>query len=102
MRNKIIGLALCALLLALSSVAETQQPKKVYRIGYLSTLDSASESARSEAIRRALRELGYTEGLENKLLKDRTSLPSTDMLGGSPISSLSLRPSWCVSRLISS
>src|SRR5262249_42724942 len=41
---------------------EAQQPKKVPRIGYLSTFDAANESPRSEAIRRALRELGYIEG----------------------------------------
>jgi len=39
-----------------------QQPKKVPRIGYLSATDPAPESARSEAIRLALRELGYIEG----------------------------------------
>ena len=40
-----------------------QQPKKVHRIGYLSSSsDPASESIRFEAIRRALRELGYIEG----------------------------------------
>ena len=43
-------------------VAEAQQPKKVPRIGYLSATDPASDSARSEAIRLALRELGYIEG----------------------------------------
>ena len=32
---------------------EAQQPKKVPRIGYLSTTDPAIESPRSEAIRRA-------------------------------------------------
>ena len=42
--------------------AEAQQPKKVPRIGYLSTTDPATESTRSEAIRLALRELGYIEG----------------------------------------
>ena len=42
--------------------AEAQQPKKVPRIGYLSATDAASESARAEAIRLALRELGYIEG----------------------------------------
>ena len=42
--------------------AEAQQPKKVPRIGYLSTVDPATESARSEAIRLALRERGYIEG----------------------------------------
>ena len=39
-----------------------QQPKKVPRIGYLSAVDPARESTRSEAIRLALRELGYIEG----------------------------------------
>jgi putative ABC transport system substrate-binding protein len=44
------------------AVAQAQQPKKVIRIGYLSPLNPASESSRSEAIRLALRELGYIEG----------------------------------------
>ena len=42
--------------------AQAQQPKKVSRIGYLSSVDPASESARAEGIRLALRELGYIEG----------------------------------------
>ena len=42
--------------------AEAQQTKKIYRIGYLSPFDPAFESTRSEAIRLALRELGYIEG----------------------------------------
>jgi putative ABC transport system substrate-binding protein len=42
--------------------AEAQQPKQVHRIGYLSSFDQASESARSEGIWLALRELGYIEG----------------------------------------
>ena len=44
------------------AAAQAQQPKKVPRIGYLSSFDPATESARSEAIRLALRELGYIEG----------------------------------------
>ena len=51
-----------ALLCALCLSAEAQQPAKVPRIGYLSALDPATDSARSEAIRLALRELGYIEG----------------------------------------
>ena len=43
-------------------LAEAQQPKKVPRIGYLSSQDPASESIRSEPIRAALRDLGYIEG----------------------------------------
>jgi putative tryptophan/tyrosine transport system substrate-binding protein len=49
-------------LLAVAVIAEAQQPKKVPRIGYLSTGDAATESARAEAIRLALRERGYIEG----------------------------------------
>ena len=42
--------------------AQAQQPKKIPRIGYLAPSDAASESARAEAIRLALRERGYIEG----------------------------------------
>jgi ABC-type uncharacterized transport system substrate-binding protein len=62
MHKKITGLVLCVLLFAHSFPAATQQPKKVPRIGYLSTGDAASESARAEAIRLALHELGYIVG----------------------------------------
>jgi putative ABC transport system substrate-binding protein len=43
-------------------VASAQQPKKLSRLGYLSALDPARESARAKAIRLALHELGYIEG----------------------------------------
>jgi putative tryptophan/tyrosine transport system substrate-binding protein len=49
-------------LLAVAVIAEAQQPKKVPRLGYLSPVDPASDSARAEGIRLALRELGYIEG----------------------------------------
>ena len=39
--------------------AEAQQPAKIPRIGYLG---STSVSARTEAFRQSLRELGYVEG----------------------------------------
>ena len=58
----VVGLTLCAMLFALCVAAEAQQSKKVPRIGYLSGGDAASDSARSGAIRLALRELGYIEG----------------------------------------
>jgi putative ABC transport system substrate-binding protein len=53
---------LSSLLLAPCSSVQGQQPKKVPRIGYLSSFDPTSESARSEGIWLALRELGYVEG----------------------------------------
>ena len=43
-------------------MVEAQQPKKVFRIGYLSSFEPATESTRAEGIRLALRELGYIEG----------------------------------------
>ena len=61
--NKIIVLWLMVTIaLATASITEAQQPKKVPRIGYLSTSDAATESTLLEAIRLALRDLGYVEG----------------------------------------
>ena len=62
MHKKITRRAFCSMLLALGFPAQAQQPKKVARIGYLSSGDPASESTRAEAIRLALRERGYIEG----------------------------------------
>jgi ABC-type uncharacterized transport system substrate-binding protein len=62
MKEKITILILCAMLFALCFGAQAQQPKKVPRIGYLSNVDPASESARAETIQSALRELGYIQG----------------------------------------
>jgi putative ABC transport system substrate-binding protein len=62
MKKKITVVALCAMLFALCFSTEAQQPTKVPRIGYLSNVDPARESTRSEAIRQSLRERGYIEG----------------------------------------
>jgi putative ABC transport system substrate-binding protein len=51
-----------AILLVYIYPAEAQQPVKVPRIGYLSNTDAATDSARAEGIRLALRDLGYIEG----------------------------------------
>ena len=60
---KWLGLSVIAFVLVVAgAVAQAQQPKKVPRIGYLSAFDAATESARSEAIRLALRQLGYIQG----------------------------------------
>jgi putative tryptophan/tyrosine transport system substrate-binding protein len=57
------GIVAIALTFAFGGVvANAQQPKKVYRVGYLLAGDSTSESARFAAILLALRELGYIEG----------------------------------------
>jgi putative ABC transport system substrate-binding protein len=53
---------LCALLLALCSVAEAQQSKKVRRIAWLTGSTLSSNTHRIEAFRQGLRDLGYVEG----------------------------------------
>ena len=62
MRKTALVTLFAAALLAVAVIAAAQQPKKIVRIGYLSSFDPAGESARSEGIRLALRELGYIEG----------------------------------------
>jgi putative ABC transport system substrate-binding protein len=52
---------LAAFLLTTVSL-EAQQPMKILRIGYLSPTFSSTNSARIEAFRQGLRELGYVEG----------------------------------------
>jgi putative ABC transport system substrate-binding protein len=46
----------------ITGLAQAQQPTKIPRIGYLSVLSPSSDSARLEAFRQGLRELGYVEG----------------------------------------
>jgi hypothetical protein len=52
-------LVLCCLLitaLLITGLAEAQQPKKVFRVGYLTRTTAALDSDRKEGIRLALRE----------------------------------------------
>jgi putative tryptophan/tyrosine transport system substrate-binding protein len=62
MKRKITVRALSALIFALSHLAEAQQPAKIPRIGILIGSSASSYSARVEAFRQRLRELGYVEG----------------------------------------
>jgi len=62
-RPKWLGLSIIAfVLVVVGTEAWAQQPTKVARLGYLSSADPARDSVGSEAIRLALRELGYVEG----------------------------------------
>ena len=62
MSKKIFGLALGAMLLALSFPAEAQQPGKVPRIGFLGNSTAALEQNLVGPFREGLRDLGYVEG----------------------------------------
>ena len=55
------SILIAVVLLALGVTAEAQQAK-IPPIGYLSSFDPASDCDGTEAIRLALRELGYIEG----------------------------------------
>ena len=61
MHDKITRRTFCSMLLALSFPAQAQQPTKIPRIGYLATNSLSVISARVEAFRQGLRELGYVE-----------------------------------------
>ena len=62
MSTTVYRLALCAMLLALSSSATAQQPKKVPRIGYLDAFSSSVTAERVGSFVQGLRDLGYIEG----------------------------------------
>jgi putative tryptophan/tyrosine transport system substrate-binding protein len=62
MKKKVAFFTLSAWLFALCLSAHAEQSKKIPRIGFIINYDAATESVRMEAIRRALRELGYVEG----------------------------------------
>src|SRR5215208_7686911 len=62
MQSKSLFWLVINLLWVTFSSTEAQQAKKLTRIGYFAAPDSATESARAEGLRRALRELGYVDG----------------------------------------
>ena len=62
-RPKWLGLVtLVIAFVGLAGGVQSQQPKKLPTIGYLSSRDAASDSGRGEAVRLGLRERGYIEG----------------------------------------
>jgi len=65
---KVVGFALCTLLLVLSVSAEPQQPTKTHRIALLSLGSIQKEGI--EAFREVLRSLGYVEG-QNLIIEYR-------------------------------
>ena len=62
MSTKVSRLALCAMLLAVSSSAAGQQPKKVPRIGYLDAFSSSVTAERVGSLVQGLRDLGWVDG----------------------------------------
>ncbi len=72
-------LAILVFLVGCVGMAEAQQAKKVPRIGFLSATSPATLSARIEAFRQGLRELGYVEG-KNIVIEYRWAEGKTERL----------------------
>ena len=62
MNRKIIGLALCSMLLAPCSSVQAQQTGKIPRIGYLDNSTASGIAVLLEAFRQELSKLGWIEG----------------------------------------
>jgi len=77
-RKFIVSLSSGALAVPLASFA--QEPKKIPRIGILSATSASTVTARIEAFRQGLRELGYVEG-KNIVLDFRYAEGNLDRLG---------------------
>ncbi len=60
--NKLFSILLIVVAVIVGGAAEAQQPKKIPLIGRLGTASLSTISARTEAFRQGLRELGYVEG----------------------------------------
>ena len=62
MKKKITVLTFCAMLFALCSTSEAQQPGKIFRIGYLDNSSASGSAVLVEAFRQELSKLGWIEG----------------------------------------
>ena len=77
---KWLGLSIIAFVLVVTgTVAQAQQPTKIPRIGFLTASSPSVISARLEAFRQGLRELGYVEG-KNTVVEDRYAEEKIDRL----------------------
>ncbi|HET8562654.1 MAG TPA: ABC transporter substrate-binding protein, partial [Candidatus Binatia bacterium] len=79
MRKGFVSFTLSAMLFALYVPAQAQQAKKIPRIGFLALNSLSTISARIEAFRQGLRELGYVEG-KNILIEYRSADEKLDRL----------------------
>jgi len=78
-QHSVLALALCAMLFALCSPTDAQQPTKIVRIGYLGANSLSINLDRPEAFRQGLRELGYIEG-KNIVIEWRSAEGKQDRL----------------------
>jgi putative ABC transport system substrate-binding protein len=81
MKKKILVWLLVVFFVANISIAQAQQAAKIPRIGFLMASLPSADSARIEAFRQGLRELGYVEG-NNIIIEYRSADGKTDRVPG--------------------
>src|SRR5215813_9619841 len=81
MKKAAVPILAALILLTVAVVTEAQLPKKVPRIGFLSAVSPSTISARLDAFRQGLRELGYVEG-KNIVIEWRSAEGKSDRLPG--------------------
>ncbi|HXV83850.1 MAG TPA: ABC transporter substrate-binding protein [Candidatus Binatia bacterium] len=79
MKTQVLGLALCALLYGICLPAEAQQPKKTWRVGFLSSVSAEPSTHMWTAFLQGLRDRGYVEG-RNVVIEQRWAEGKTDRL----------------------
>lgn len=79
MKNIVRPLGVVAWMLALTALANAQQPAKVWKVGVLVSSNQALNASRDEALRQGLRDLGYHEG-KNIVMEYRFAEGKTDRL----------------------
>jgi len=80
-KRGILNVLICVFLLALGISAQAQEPNKTARIGFLGATSSSTVTARIEAFRQGLRELGYVDG-ENITIEYRYADGKPERLPG--------------------
>src|SRR4030095_10010314 len=75
----VLSILFVVVLLAVAVIAEAQQSTKIPRIGFLTATSLSIISARIEALRQGLRELGYVEG-KNIVTEWRSAEGKLDLL----------------------
>ena len=75
----VLPILIAAILLTVEVIAESQQAKKIQRIGYLTSATREGQSARIESFRQGLRELGYVDG-KNIVIEYRYAEEKLDRL----------------------
>jgi len=85
-----LSILFVVVLLAVAVIAEAQQPAKIPRVGYLTNESLSALSARTEAFRQGLRELGQIEG-KNIVLEWRDAEGKLDRLNELAVELVRLR-----------